>query len=118
MVPIKVNTHCFGICGSIAVNVYLAGKVRSSDPLSRFTLHASSYSSEAKEGQPADNNVLLSQPFETYLEWDQERLRNYFGSTEEKAFNPQYAVTLGIVHEIKSYSLDWEEEITNVAIPN
>lgn len=116
MIPIVVNTHCFGRCGSIAVNVLLAGTVRSTEAIARFSLHAASYTEGPKKGQMADDTHLISEPFSQNLKWSRARLDKYFGSTEEKTFGPADAQRYGIVQEVVAYKMIQDEEIVHVAV--
>jgi ATP-dependent protease ClpP protease subunit len=69
MLPIKVDTHCFGICGSIATTMYIAGHKRTTAKTSRFSLHASTYTNGPRKGEIAENTALMSEPFRTQLGW-------------------------------------------------
>ena len=117
MIPIDVDTHCFGMCESIAVSVFLAGRKRSTQPTSKFTLHAASYTDGAKKGEIADDTMILSQTFRESLNWDRDKEQYYFGSTDEKNVPLEVAVKLGIVHEVKRYNMKEDDEIVNVHIP-
>ena len=116
-IPVELNIHCFGVCGSIAVTAFLAGRKRTSEPVSSFSLHASTYTEGPRKGEISDNSRLISLPFEKDLEWDKSRLDHYFGTTEEKQFSAKTAQQLGIVHDISSLSIDCGDEIINVPIP-
>jgi ATP-dependent protease ClpP protease subunit len=117
MLPIAVNTHCFGICGSIAATILLAGKKRTTAPISRFTLHAATYSEGTRKGQISDSTSLIAKPFKTILGWQKDQLDRYFGSAEETFLSPAEAKDLGIVHAIEQHSFAAGDDITNVSIP-
>ncbi len=117
MIPIDVDTHCFGLCGSIAVSVFLAGRKRSTVPASRFVLHAASHTDGPKKGEVSEDTILLSQIVRENLTWDSKNEKFYFGSTVEKNIPLTVAMQLGIVHEIKPYDIKESDEIINVSIP-
>jgi ATP-dependent protease ClpP protease subunit len=117
MLPITVNTHCFGICGSIAATIFLAGERRTTAPASMFSLHAATYSDGARKGQISENTKLIADPFETILGWQKDRLDACFGSAEETFLPPAKAKELGIVHEIEQHSFAACDDVVNVSIP-
>jgi len=115
--PIMINTHCFGICGSIAATIFLAGRRRTATPASIFSLHASTYSEGPRKGQIAENTALISKPFQELLDWKQDRIAHYFGSAEERFLTPEAAKEWGIVQIIEERSFASGDDIANVAIP-
>jgi ATP-dependent protease ClpP protease subunit len=118
MLPMTVNTHCFGICGSIAATIFLAGERRTATPASMFTLHAATFSEGPRKGQRSENTTLIEEPFRTILHWQKDRLDTYFGSDEEAFLPPAKAKEFGIVHEIEQHSFAAGDDIVNVSIPS
>ena len=116
-IPMELDIHCFGVCGSIAVTIFLAGGRRTAEPVSSFCLHASTYIDGPRKGEIAENSRLISLPFERELGWDKSTLHHYFGTAEEKYFCVETAKELEIVHEIESQEIDERDEIINVRIP-
>ena len=105
MMPFEVRTHTVGICGSIALTVYLAGARRTATEASMFMLHAASYVEGPRKGQVAENTQLISKPFKTELGWDDSRIASYFESADERYISLEQATTFGIVEEIVAITI-------------
>ena len=98
MMPFEVRTHAFGLCGSIAATMFLAGSNRTAAPGTLFTLHAATITEGARAGQVSENTDIISEPFSSVLGWDPQQIALYFGSADEKFLALGDAVRLGIVH--------------------
>jgi ATP-dependent protease ClpP protease subunit len=117
MLPMKVNMHSFGVCGSIAGTIYLAGHRRTCASASLFQLHASSYVSGPQAGQIAENTKLISAPFRTRLNWTDKQIDRFFSSSKETWFTPEEAKELGMTHSIEDLEMKSGDEIVHVVIP-
>lgn len=100
MMPVPINTHCFGLCGSIAATIFLAGEHRTVAPASIFILHAASFIEGPLLGQISPNTPMIYAPFKFDLDWPDERIAEYFGTAAEKHLTPEQSVVFGIAHEI------------------
>lgn len=114
---IEINTHCFGVCGSITVTILLAGSKRSADVISQFNTHAAKYVEGPRGGQISETTSLIIKPFKTILNWSDERIDQFFDESD-KFFTPDEAKSLGIITEVKQFSFDDAAEVVNVAIPD
>ncbi|WP_157128450.1 ATP-dependent Clp protease proteolytic subunit [Cupriavidus sp. USMAA2-4] len=115
--PITINTHVIGMCGSIAATVLLAGERRTSSSASLFTLHASSYVDGPRAGQVAESTQIIALPFRQRANWTDEQVSRFFSSALEQSFLPQHAQELGMIHEVVDISFAQGDEIMTVAIP-
>lgn len=117
--PLNVDTHGFGIIGSIAATIFLAGQRRTVTRTSMFTLHAASYVEGPKAGQVAENTALISLPFKEQLGWSSDELFAHFGSANETYLTAVEAVQLGIATELAELTLPRDAaSIRHVSIPN
>ncbi len=117
MIPLSITTYAFGICGSIAATIFLAGERRIAAPVSMFTLHASSYVDGDRKGEICDNTQLISQPFKMILSCQNELPRKYFDSKEEQWLTPNEAQSLKIATEIVDLNMESDAMVTHVNIP-
>lgn len=114
MLPIKVNTHCFGIIGSIAVTMFLAGETRTSAEAAMFSLHAASFVEGPLKGQVSPNTRGISLPFVTQLGWSTDLVDHYFATAEEKIFDVKKAIDIGIVRKIVDMKFPVGVKVVNV----
>lgn len=114
--PIRIDTHNFGFCGSIAATIFLAGKRRTTCRYSNFTLHAATYSNGPRQGQVSDDNELISRPFRIDLAWSDERIASMFGTNEESTILPDTAVSMAIAHAVEDLPFQPGQRIVNVRL--
>ncbi|MBN9530575.1 MAG: ATP-dependent Clp protease proteolytic subunit [Alphaproteobacteria bacterium] len=115
ILPIRINTHCFGIVGSIAATMFLAGERRTMSKAGVFSLHAASFSDGPLKGSIAPTTEVISIPFRIELDWNDEHINRYFGQKTDTFVQPDEAIKLKIVHEIESISTG-DSEIVLVGI--
>lgn len=114
MLPFEIRTHTFGICGSIAMTIYLAGIRRTAAPASMLMLHAASYIEGPRKGQVAENTELISSPFKTELGWNEETISSYFGSADEKYISLAQGMELGIVNDVVEMTISASAAIVRI----
>lgn len=115
--PIPVDTHAFGACGSIAATIFLAGDNRSTVATSAFSLHAATYIEGPLKGQVSSNTTLIALPFKERLEWDDDLIQRYFGDAADKQILPDEAVALRIANSVQDLPLPSDpDRIMNVAL--
>lgn len=117
MLPVPITTYAFGICGSIAATIFLAGQSRLSASANFFTLHAASYVDGPRKGEVSENTDLISLPFRQLLAWQDERVAKYFGSPLEQFITPQQAMEMSMVTEVKDIKVSSADEVVHVHIP-
>ncbi len=115
MFPININTHASGICASIAVTIFMAGKKRTAQPLSIFSLHQASFSEGPQSGQRAPNTDLISLPFKTVANWTDEAIKERFGPSDFR-FTPEEGVDYRVVTEINTPILSDHDTMVVVSI--
>lgn len=116
--PIRVDTHAFGACGSIAATVFLAGEDRTTVATSAFSLHAATYVEGPRSGQVSNNTALIALPFKERIGWEDDRIANYFSDAQDKQILPAQAVELQIATSILEIALPQDAQgIVTVAIP-
>ncbi|HCW48962.1 MAG TPA: hypothetical protein DGP25_02665 [Brevundimonas sp.] len=99
--PIPVDVHAFGICGSVAATIILAGERRTTEPISRFSLHAASNAS----GYVEATTRLISDPFRAQVGWSDQECARYFSELTDSWLTPDEAKALRIVHSIEHLPL-------------
>lgn len=114
MMPFEIKTHAFGMCGSIAATIFLAGKKRTCSAASYFSLHAASYSEGPRIGQVAETTHMISAPFASELRWSNETIGHYFGAVDEKFLTSDDAKKLGILHEVSEPKLTADDLIVRI----
>jgi ATP-dependent protease ClpP protease subunit len=107
-IPIEVHTINFGICGSIAATIFLAGSRRVSVPASMFSMHAATFIEGPRKGQISENTVAISSPFKTEIGWDDEKIIRFFGTAVETFVAPEAAVELRIAHVVEPFVITKE----------
>lgn len=101
--PFRVDTHNFGLCDSIGVNVFLAGQDRTYSRVSRFGLHAA----KTPDGRVAKPDTdMMTKPFAEGLKWSEDLLSRYFSSTDDKLLTSEEAEKLGIATGLKAFSIE------------
>lgn len=118
MLPIPVKTYAFGMCGSIAATMFMAGAERISASVNFFSLHAASYIDGPKSGQISENTALISMPFQSVAGWENSVKEKYFGTTEEQRLTPEEALRLKIATKIEDLRFDPAGKVTMVKILN
>lgn len=115
--PVRVDTHAFGLCGSIAATIFLAGEERTTVATGAFMLHAATFSDGPQKGQVSPNTALISLPFKERLGWDQDIIDLNFSDATEKWMPPSRAVELRIASSILDLQLPSDpSRMTNVAL--
>lgn len=117
MQPVPITTYAFGICGSIAATMFLAGSRRLAAPASQFSLHAASYTEGPRQGEISEETNLISRPFSETLHWPSERVDQYFGAAIEQYLTPESAQEFGMVTEIADVRIHPTDEQVHVRIP-
>ncbi|WP_312814480.1 ATP-dependent Clp protease proteolytic subunit [Brevundimonas sp.] len=116
--PVRVDTHAFGLCGSIAATIFLAGETRTSVRANAFSLHAASFSNGPLAGQISPNTDLIAQPFKERSEWDEALIQHYFADVTDKRILPDEAQALRIVHSVQEIHLPPNaDQVKIVSIP-
>lgn len=115
MLPIEVNTHASGICGSIAASILVAGVRRTAAPLSVFMTHVATYLDGPMAGQPATYTGLVSAPFKN-IGWTDEAIAERFGPYEYP-FTPQQALEWGVVHDVIDLAIGPDDLVQTVRLP-
>lgn len=118
MQPVPITTYAFGICGSIAATIFLAGEKRICASACMFTLHAASFIEGPRKGQVSENTELISLPFRQSIGWDDARISQYFSSAEEKFIPPATAAEYKIVTEVADRKITEGDESVHVALPS
>jgi len=116
MMPITIHTHTFGMCGSIAATIFLAGQRRTAASVSAFALHAASFSSGPRAGEVSPNTNLIAQPFIDLAGWDSTAINRFFGTTEESYLSPANAVELGVAHEVLDLTFESGTTVVTIAL--
>jgi ATP-dependent protease ClpP protease subunit len=117
MLPVQISIHNFGICGSIAATMFLAGGRRTAASSSIFTLHAASYVNGPRAGQVSEDTQLICHPFSTVLGWEPNRIEEYFGSPLEQYISAQNAIGMSLVEEISDFRIAPHDKVIHVKIP-
>jgi ATP-dependent protease ClpP protease subunit len=117
MQAVPITTYAFGICGSIAATIFLAGEKRIAATACVFTLHAASYVEGPRKGDISENTELISMPFKQVLDWPEERISQYFGSTREQFLLATQAHTLLIATAVSDLKMQAGDEVVHVNIP-
>lgn len=117
MLPVPITTYAMGVCGSIAVNLFLAGAERVAAPVSLFQLHAASFSEGPRLGEISENTALIAQPFTQLPGWTSATTARFFASPQENFFAPPEALTLSIATTVRDLKMLPDDKIINVAIP-
>ncbi|MBC3831470.1 ATP-dependent Clp protease proteolytic subunit [Undibacterium amnicola] len=115
--PVQISIHNFGMCGSIAATMFLAGARRTTAKASMFSLHAATYVDGSRVAQVSENTSLISAPFRQIAHWDDDRIQKYFSSGLEQYISPDDSVEFGMAHEVLDLEIPEGAEILNVFVP-
>lgn len=112
--PIEVNTHAHGVCGSIAANIYLAGKKRTIAKSTAVILHATTFSDGPLQGMVSPYTEVVTEPFKSVAGWC-DLIKERFFLPSEQYLMPDEAVELNFAHEVSDLQIPSDAEIHHIA---
>ncbi|WP_341782721.1 ATP-dependent Clp protease proteolytic subunit [Pseudomonas putida] len=112
--PIEVNTHAHGVCGSIAASIYLAGKRRTISPASAVILHATTFSEGPLAGQESPFNPVVAEPFKSIAGWGEELIKRFLAPGEHYMW-PSEAVDFCFAHEVVDLHIPHGSEVHHIS---